>query len=47
MKYRFQIFLSLALFLGVILIVLEATLDLPALYIMFALVNTRHNYPVP
>lgn len=47
MKYGFQIFLSLTLFLGVVLIVLEATLDLPGPYALFTLVDTRHNYPVP
>lgn len=47
MKYRFHIFLSLTLFLGVVLIVLEATLDLPVPYALFTLVDIRHNYPVP
>lgn len=47
MKYGFQIFLSLTLFLGVVLIVLEATLDLPGPYALFTLVDTRRNYPVP
>lgn len=47
MKYRFHIFLSLTLFLGVTLTVLEAISHLPASYLMFTLVNSRHNYPVP
>lgn len=46
MKYKFHIFMSLMLFLGIILIVLEATFLMAVPYGTFTSMNKRHNYPI-